>query len=146
MSIHWITENTPKINIEGDFFESDYNQFYFESIYPSQKLKKFNPQIIYIHSTACNIEEFPPIGCGDREVEKLINQLINKYQSIWNNLTKKFNCTIIQNNFEYLPFASLGNLESSKAYGKINFLNKINLKFFKESNKRKNLIINDINL
>jgi len=133
-------------NIEGDFFESDYNQFYFESINPSQGLKKFNPQIIYIHSTTCNIEEFPPIGSENREVEKLINQLINKYQSAWNNLTKKFNCTIIQNNFEYLPFASLGNLESSRVYGKINFLNKINLKFFEESNKRKNLIINDINL
>ena len=75
-------------NIEGDFFESDYNQFYFESINPSQRLKKFNPQIIYIHSTTCNIEEFPPIGSENREVEKLINQLINKYQSAWNNLTK----------------------------------------------------------
>ena len=133
-------------NIEGIFFESKYNQFYFESINPSPKLKKFKPQIVYVHSTASNIEEFPSIGCNSKEVEKLINKEINKYKSIWNNLTKKFNCTIIQNNFEYLPFASLGNLESSKVYGKINFINKINLKFFEESNKRKNLIINDINL
>ena len=131
---------------EAVFFESEYNQFYFESIKPSVKLKKFKPQIIYIHSTSANIDEYPSIGCKNKDVEKIINREINKYKSIWNNLTKEFNCTIIQNNFEYLPFSSLGNLESTKGYGKINFLNKINLKFFEESDKRKNLIINDINL
>ena len=133
-------------NIEGIFFQSEYNQFYFEGINPSEKLKKFKPQIIYIHSTTSNIEEFPLVGSRNKEVEKLINKVFSKYKSIWDNLTKKFNCTIIQNNFEYLPFSSLGNLESSKAYGKINFLNRINLKFFDESNKMKNLIISDINL
>ena len=49
-------------NIEGIFFQGEYNQFYFESINPSQKLKKFKPQIIYIHSTTANIEEFPIVG------------------------------------------------------------------------------------
>ena len=77
---------------------------------------------------------------------KLINKTFNKYKSIWVALTKKFNCTIIQNNFEYIPFSSLGNLEGTKVYGKINFLTKLNLKFFEQSNLMKNLVINDINL
>jgi FkbH-like protein len=133
-------------NIEGIFFQGEYNQFYFESINPSQKLKKFKPQIIYIHSTTANIEEFPIVGSNAKQVTKLINKTFNKYKSIWNSLTKKFNCTIIQNNFEYMPFSSLGNLESTKIYGKINFLTKLNLKFFEQSSVMKNLIINDINL
>ena len=133
-------------NIEGIFFQSEYNQFYFESINPSRKLKTFKPQIIYIHSTTANIEEFPKIGSNPKQVEKLINKTFSKYKSIWSTLTKKFNCTIIQNNFEYVPFSSLGNLESTKVYGKINFLTKLNLKFFEQSDKIKNLIINDINL
>ncbi len=133
-------------NLKGIFFESDYNQFYFEGIKPSKKLKEFKPQIIYIHTTSANIEEFPRIGLNKNEVDKLINKTFKKYQSIWTNLTKKFNCTIIQNNFEYLPFSSLGNLESTKAYGKVNFLTKLNLKFFEEANNKKNLVINDINL
>ena len=45
-----------------------------------------------------------------------------------------------------MPFSSLGNFESSKAYGKINFITKLNLKFFEHSNVMKNLVINDINL
>ena len=55
-------------------------------------------------------------------------------------MSKEFNCIIIQNNFEYMPFSSLGNLESSKAYGKINFITKLNLKFFEQSNVMKNLV------
>ena len=34
-------------NIEGIFFQSEYNQFYFEGINPSKKLKEFKPQIIF---------------------------------------------------------------------------------------------------
>ena len=44
-----------------------YNQFYFESIKPSVKLKKFKPQIIYIHSTSVNIDEYPSIGCKNKD-------------------------------------------------------------------------------
>ena len=133
-------------NIEGIFFQSEYNQFYFEGINPSKKLKAFKPQIIYIHSTSANIEEFPAVESNLKQVKKLINKTFNRYKSIWNSLSKEFNCTIIQNNFEYIPFSSLGNLESSKAYGKINFITKLNLKFFEQSNVMKNLVINDINL
>ena len=133
-------------NIEGIFFQSEYNQFYFEGIKPSKKLKAFKPQIIYIHSSTVNIEEFPTVGSSPKQVAKLINKTFNKYKSIWVALAKKFNCTIIQNNFEYIPFSSLGNLESTKIYGKINFLTKLNLKFFEQSNLMKNLVINDINL
>ena len=105
-------------NMEGIFFQSEYNQFYFEGIKPSKKLKAFRPQIIYIHSSTVNIEEFPTVGSSSKQVKKLINKTFNKYKSIWVALTKKFNCTIIQNNFEYISFSSLGNLESTKVYGK----------------------------
>ena len=40
----------------------------------------------------------------------------------------------------------MGNLESTKVYGKINFLTKLNLKFFDQTILMKNLVINDINL
>ena len=57
-------------NIEGIFFQSEYNQFYFEGINPSKKLKAFKPQIIYIHSTTANIEEFPVVGSNAKQVTK----------------------------------------------------------------------------
>ena len=135
-----------KRNFEPKFYESDYNQFYFEGINPPQKLKKFKPNLIYIHTSSINIDEFPKIEFKLRESEDLLEKTFNKYKSIWTSLSKNFDCNIIQNNFEMLSLTSLGNLDSSKHYGKINFLTKINLKFFDYSNKINNLIIQDINL
>ena len=133
-------------NLDPKFYESDYNQFYYDGIKPSKKLKKFNPDFIYIHTSSINIDEFPKIESEKKQSEKLIENTFNKYRSIWINLSKNFNCNIIQNNFEMLSLTSLGNLDSSKHYGKINFLTKLNLKFFEYSNKVNNLIIQDINL
>ena len=55
-------------NIEGIFYQSEYNQYYFEGINPSRKLKAFKPQFIYIHSTTENIEEFPTVGSSPLHV------------------------------------------------------------------------------
>jgi len=135
-----------KKNFEPKFYESDYNQFYFEGIQPPKKLKKFKPNLIYIHTSSINIDEFPKIEFKLKESEDLLEKTFNKYKSIWTNLSKNFDCNIIQNNFEMLSLTSLGNLDSSKHYGKINFLTKLNLKFFDYANKVNNLIIQDINL
>ena len=133
-----------KKNFEPKFYESDYNQFYFEGIQPPKKLKKFKPNLIYIHTSSINIDEFPKIEFKLKESEDLLEKTFNKYKSIWTNLSKNFDCNIIQNNFEMLSLTSLGNLDSSKHYGKINFLTKLNLKFFDYANKVNNLIIQDI--
>ena len=60
-----------KKNFEPKFYESDYNQFYFEGINPPKKLKKFNPNLIYINTSTINIDEFPNIGFKPRESENL---------------------------------------------------------------------------
>ena len=134
--------NKIKVNI----YESNYNQFYFEAINISKKLKFFNPDIIYIHITNKNIEPFPKVEDSDAKISKLLKQNIEKFHTIWKSLTKEFNCTIIQNNFEFLNYSSLGNLDSSKNYGKINFINQLNAALYKKIQNFNNIIINDINL
>ena len=134
--------NKIKVNI----YESNYNQFYFEAINISKKLKSFNPDIIYIHITNKNIESFPKVEDSDAKISKLLKQNIEKFHNIWKSLTKEFNCTIIQNNFEFLNYSSLGNLDSSKNYGKINFINQLNAALYKKIQNFNNIIINDINL
>ena len=134
--------NKIKVNI----YESNYNQFYFEAINISKKLKSFNPDIIYIHITNKNIEPFPKVEDSDAKISKLLKQNIEKFHNIWKSLTKEFNCTIIQNNFEFLNYSSLGNLDSSKNYGKINFINQLNAALYKKIQNFNNIIINDINL
>ncbi len=135
-----------KNKIISNIYESDYNQFFYEAVNTPKKLLTFRPQIIYLHTTIENIEEYPNIHFSKKDVRKLIDRTINKYKTIWKHLFKKLNCTIIQNNFELPKFSSLGSLDSSKFYGKTNYINSINLRLNEEANKNKNLAINDINL
>ena len=69
----------------------------------------------------------------------------NKFQKMWDKLFSKFNSTIIQNNFEYPYYRLLGNKDASDIHGKINFITRLNQKFYDYANSTKNFFINDIN-
>ena len=57
----------------------------------------------------------------------------------------KYDCAIIQNNFDLPINRSLGNLDCYDIHGKIYFLNQLNQVFSKSANVIKNLYISDIN-
>jgi FkbH-like protein len=130
--------------IKADFYESDYNQFYEEALFGNGVLDKFNPDIVYIHTTNQNIKKYPELQDNESEINILLSNEIERYKSIWASLAK-FDCAIIQNNFDLTLDRSLGNLDCSDIHGKTYFLNKLNEKFSHNSREIKNLYINDIN-
>lgn len=130
--------------IKADFYESDYNQFYEEALFGNDVLDKFNPDIVYIHTTNQNIRKYPELQDNESEINILLSNEIERYKSIWASLAK-FDCAIIQNNFDLTLDRSLGNLDCSDIHGKTYFLNKLNEKFSHNSREIKNLYINDIN-
>ena len=96
--------------IKPNFYESEYNRYYEDAIFNEEALAKFNPDIVYIHTTNVNIQKFPDISSSNEDVEILINSEIDKFKSIWKAISLH-NCDIIQNNFD-LPFErELGNLD-----------------------------------
>jgi len=107
-------------------------------------LDKFNPDIVYIHTTNKNIIKYPGYKDSEDEISTLLNNEIQRYKSIWSCLSK-FGCAIIQNNFDYTLDRSLGNLDFSDIHGKTYFINQLNNEFAKSSREIKNLYINDIN-
>ena len=72
-----------KNKIISNIYESDYNQFFYEAVNTPKKLLTFRPQIIYLHTTIENIEEYPNIHFSKKDVRKLIDRTINKYKTIW---------------------------------------------------------------
>tara|TARA_B100000795_G_C22806825_1_gene445599 strand:+ start:12969 stop:14747 length:1779 start_codon:yes stop_codon:yes gene_type:complete len=130
--------------IKPIFYESDYNKFYEDALFGSAFLDKFNPDIIYIHTTNKNIIEYPNLNHTKAEVNALIDDEVEKYKSIWNSLSK-YNCPVIQNNFDYISNRSLGNFDSYSFHGKTHFINQLNDKFAQEARLIKTLHINDIN-
>ena len=133
-----------KQGIFVSFYESDYNKYYEDAAFSNQKLLDFKPDVIYIHTTHHNITEYPSLAANDEDIETIFENQILKYKSIWNSLNK-YNCPIIQNNFDLPLNRSLGNLDSYDLHGHSYFLNRLNLNFAREAQKNKSLYINDIN-
>ncbi len=131
--------------IKPIFYESEYNKFYEDALFGNDDLDNFNPDIIYIHTTNRNIMNYPTLYDSDETVNELLENEYLKFEKIWNSLFKKFKATIIQNNFEYPSYRLLGNMDASNIHGKINFITRLNQKFYDYQNKTKNFFINDIN-
>lgn len=54
--------------IKPDFYESEYNRYYQDAVFPNEELSDFSPKIIYIHTTNRNITSYPRI---DDSVENI---------------------------------------------------------------------------
>lgn len=131
--------------IKPNFYESEYNQFYEDAIFGNEELDNFNPDIIYIHTTNRNIMEYPTMRDDEKSIENMLNSEYEKFKKMWEKLSKKFNSIIIQNNFEYPYYRLLGNKDAVDIHGRINFITKLNQKFYDYANSTKNFFINDIN-
>ena len=130
--------------IKPNFYESEYNKYYEDAVFGGVELERFNPDLIYIHTTNININKFPELESNIEDVSALIKQEIDKYKSIWSSLSK-YNCPIIQNNFDYITNRGLGNLDCYDIHGKTYFINQLNNKFSQEAREISQLYINDIN-
>jgi FkbH-like protein len=126
------------------FYESGYNKYYEDSVFENENLKKFNPDIIYIHTTNKNILRYPDYGDEIPDIKTLLENEIQRYVSIWNSLSS-YDCAIIQNNFDYSHDRSLGNIDSYDIHGKTNFINNLNDAFSIKARELNYLYINDIN-
>lgn len=131
--------------IKPNFYESEYNQFWQDAMFQNEELAEFKPDIIFIHTTNRNITDYPVIGESNEETEKLLNKEFEKYKNMWISLFQKYNCPIIQNNFEYPFYRVLGNKDATSNYGKVNYITKLNLKFAEFAEINANFYINDIN-
>lgn len=131
--------------IKAEFYESQYNKFYEEAIFQNEELEKFSPDIIYIHTSNRNISRFPIIQDEAEDIDKLLQLELEKYKSIWNNLKSKYNCSIIQNNFEMPFYRLMGNKDASDIHGKVNFITRLNLEFYSYAQSSKDFFICDIN-
>lgn len=131
--------------IQPEYYESEYNRWYEDSVFDNQELKEFKPQIIVIHTSFVNLIELPTINDDWNTVNKLVDNTYNKYAYCWEKLKENYSCTIIQNNFELPFYRNLGNLDFYNVNGITKFVSILNEKFAAYANLESNFYINDIN-
>ena len=127
------------------FYESEYNQWWEDAAFGSSELDAFKPDVVFIHTSVRNIREWPDVGSDVAQVEGLVQSVVVKWTQAWGGIRSKFACPIIQNNFDYLPYRLLGNLDGVDCRGRVNFVRRLNAAFAKCASEREGLYINDIN-
>ncbi len=131
--------------IKPEFYESEYNQYYQDAMFPNTKLEAFSPDLIYIHTSNRNIDQYPDVSMSADEIDGLLDAETIKFNSIWDHLTEIYHCPIIQNNFEYPYYRLLGNRDASDIHGATNFITRLNQRFYEYAQTHENFYINDIN-
>lgn len=131
--------------IKPTFYQSEFGQYWQDAMFSSTELDNFKPDIIYIHTSNRNIINYPTVKMSVQEITSMLNEQYEYFESMWDKLNKKFNCMIIQNNFEMPFYRLLGNRDASDVHGRTNYLNRLNNLFYDYVNKHSNFFINDIN-
>lgn len=131
--------------IDPAFYESEYDQYYQDAMFPPEEILSFKPDIIYIHTTGRNITTFPLVSDSEEMVEQLLQNETEKFQGIWKNLEETFHCPIIQNNFEQPIYRLMGNRDVYDIHGRGNFIDRLNQRWYDYAREHENFHICDIN-
>ena len=131
--------------IRPSFYESEYNQYYQDAMFPNPALESFAPDVIYIHTSNRNVTAYPQVADSAETVDGLIKAEMDKFVGIWDRLSSVYHCPIIQNNFEMPLYRLMGNRDAYDIHGAVNFLTRLNMKFCEYAQTHENFYICDIN-
>ena len=130
--------------IRPNFFESEYAQYWQDAMFGNDELDALKPDVIFIHTSNRNLNIVTPQETRSKLI-KLLQEQFEHFGVMWDKLTDKYHCPIIQNNFEYPYYRLLGNRDASDFRGRVNFITRLNLMFYDYADSHENFFINDIN-
>ena len=131
--------------IRPTFYESEYNQYYEDGMFPNPELEAFRPDLIYVCTCIRNIAVFPTLSDTREQVQEKKESLAGRFRSLWDHLADTYHCPIIQNNFEFPFFRLLGNKDASDYHGRVNFVTALNCAFYEYAQTHENFHICDVN-
>jgi FkbH-like protein len=126
------------------FFESEYGKYFEDAVVDDASLRAFRPDLAFVHTTQVNLVNAPRLLDSHETVEECLKGELSRYHAIWDKLSEKMGCIVIQNNFDMPPLRSLGGLDSTELFGRTNFITRLNLEFAKAARRNPKLVINDI--
>jgi len=126
------------------FHQSEYGRFYVDAVHDAEALVEFKPDLVYVHTSALNIQGFAPVQATDAEFDELVKGELRRFEEIWTSIEEKIGCVVIQNNFEFPPVAVLGNLDATIGGGHTRFVMELNREFAKAAKSRPKLLVQDV--
>lgn len=126
------------------FYESEYNQYYADGMFPNPALEEFHPDILYIHTSNRNIEQYPSLEDDRTLITQKLQAEYERFQALWEHLHAVYGCPVIQNNFEPPLYRLLGNRDASDHRGRWNYIQRLNQMFYEYADTHQDFYIHDI--
>lgn len=126
------------------FYESEYNQYYADGMFLNPALEEFHPDILYIHTTNRNIEQYPSLEDDRTLVTQKLQAEYERFRALWEHLHAVYGCPVIQNNFEPPFYRLLGNRDASDHRGRWNYIQRLNQMFYEYADTHQDFYIHDI--
>ena len=130
--------------IEPEFYESEYKQYWQDAVFGNPELDSFNPDVIYIHTTARNVDITPSVRMSVEEINAALDERFARLEQMWQAL-ERFRCPIIQNNFEQPYFRLLGSRDAYDPHGLTNIIGRLNERIYAYAQTHEGFFVNDIN-
>ena len=130
--------------IKPIFYQSEYAQYWQDAMFSNEELDNFKPDIVYVHTNWRNIAIFPTTASTKEEVDDLLENTFNHFVVMWDKLMERFQCPIIQDNFDRPAWRLLGNRDIYDYRGRTNFIFRLNQKLYQYADNHKAFFVNDV--
>ena len=125
-------------------YQSEYNRFYEDGALDPSAVRDFRPDVVYIHTHHVNLRHRSGSVRTEADLRTDVTEELRRFQSVWESIRSQVGCPIIQNNFDPIPVAVLGNLDSTSTAGRSRFINELNLEFARFASENTWLLIHDV--
>lgn len=132
------------LGIKPVIYECEYARFWEEIMFDNRELDEFAPDLIIFHTSNRNIRNYPTVGISEEDMKGLLDAEYQRYADMWDRASAKYNCPIIQNNFEFPSYRVMGNLDAVNPGGRVRFINELNARLSAYAAGHKDFYIHDI--
>ncbi|MGN0633787.1 MAG: HAD-IIIC family phosphatase [Oscillospiraceae bacterium] len=130
--------------IEAQFYQSEYAQYWEDGVFGNPELEEFSPDLVFVCTSLCNLKYRSDPSLTKAQAEDILNGEYSRFETLWAKLSR-FNCPIIQNNFEQPFYALMGNMDCYDYRGLGYFVNCMNLKFAEYAQEHNSFYLLDLN-
>ena len=130
--------------IKIEYYQSEYGQYWQDSMFGNERLDTFQPDLIYIHTSWRNIKRFPTITDTKTDATKKLEAEYQQFEEMWSSIERKYHCPIIQNNFDRPNYRLMGNRDIWDYRGRSYYISELNQRFYLYAQQHENFYINDL--
>lgn len=130
--------------IEPVFYESEYAQYYQDAMFPDESLLSFAPDIVFFHTSNRNLTQWPEMTDSEDAVNAKLAQELTKFRAMWDSVSEKFRCPIIQNNMDLPMYRLLGSRDAYDYRGRENFITRFNQGIYDYAKTHESFFVHDL--